>query len=239
MNIKAVFNLNEGERISAFSHIMESSYPGASFFTLLGVSAVIASGGLILGNSAVVIGSMLVAPVLAPIMSLSIGLVVVDQSLIKRSLIIISKAILLVIGISFVTGLILTVPGELNNEILSRTEHSFPYLLIAIAAGVAASISLTKKEIRESVVGVAVSVALLPPLSATGLGLAGLKMSVVTGAFQLFLINLLGTVFAGLATFSLMGFQTTKNRVSAEIKKEEVKLEEEAGENLSSINTTE
>lgn len=234
MNIKAVFNLNENERIGAFSHIMEASFPGAHFFTLLGVSAVIAGAGLVLGNSAVVIGSMLVAPFLAPIMSLSIGLVVADQTLIRRSFSIIARATLLVIFISFLTGLILSVPKDFNVEILSRTEHSFPYLLVAISAGVAASLSLSKKGMRESVVGIAVSVALLPPLATVGIGLSALNFSVASGSFQLFLVNLIGIIGAGLATFSLMGFQSTKNMVQSKIKREEKKLEEEKVANLPS-----
>ncbi|OHA06156.1 MAG: TIGR00341 family protein [Candidatus Sungbacteria bacterium RIFCSPLOWO2_01_FULL_47_10] len=230
MITRAAFELTAEERGKTITRLIESSYPGSLFFIMLVVSAIIAAIGLILNNASIVIGSMLVAPFLSPVLSLSMGIVLADFELIKRSIVIISKATGISIFVAAIFAMFIFVPRGYNSEILSRALPSLPYLYIAIAAGVAAAFSVAKPYIAEFIVGVAVSVALLPPLAVSGIGISEFDAIVALGAFQLYVVNLIGIIFAGVVIFSLMGFYPVRKQAEKAIKVEEEKLEHEKEE---------
>jgi uncharacterized hydrophobic protein (TIGR00271 family) len=224
---RAAFKLEETEREHIVKRLIESSYPGSHFFIMLLASAVIAAVGLILGNSSIIIGSMLVAPFLSPVLSLGLGITLADFDLIRRSLAILIKAAAVSIVAAAIVALFVNVSKEYNSEILSRVSPTLPYLYVAIAAGVAACFAIARPSFTEFIVGVAVSVALLPPIAVTGIGLSKFDGTVVLGSFQLFAVNLLGIVFASVVIFSLMGFYPVRKKAEQAIKAEEKKLEEE------------
>ena len=148
-----------------------SSKPSLGFFVLLICSAVIATLGLLSNSTAVVIGAMIVAPLMDPILSLAFGLTISDNKLVKRS------AITVAIGVAVVviTAWILTSmigPAEVNREITSRTAPTLIDLGIATAAAVAGAFTITRDRLSNSIAGVAIAVALVPPLCVTGIGLS-------------------------------------------------------------------
>jgi len=228
---EAAFKITEEERNKTIKRLMESSYPGSDFFIMLLASTVIAVIGLILDNPSVIVGSMLVAPFLSSVLSISLGVVFADFALLRRSLFIAFKSAVVAIAAAALFAVFISVPEGYNAEILSRVSPSLPYLYVAIAAGIAASFALVKPNLAEFLVGVAVSVSILPPLAVTGIGLASLDGAVALGSFQLFIVNLLGIIFAGVVVFSLMGFYPLRDKVGKAMKTEENKLEKEQNHN--------
>jgi len=117
--------------------------------------------------------------------------------------------------------------GKVSAELIALTEPSFLYIGIAIVAGFAATFALVKPKLNEVLPGVAIAIALIPPLAMVGVGIAKWDWALITNSFLLFALNVIGIVFASMITFSLMNFYV-KRRVAREtIKEEEEKLEEE------------
>lgn len=224
---RGLFSITPVEKEQAVKRLIENSYPGAHFFILVLLSVLIATIGLALDNAAIIIGSMLVAPFLYPILSLGVSIVLADFELLRRSVNILIKSILLAVIISTLFTFFLDIPQDYNVEIISRSKASLPYLYVAIAAGAAASFSVVNRKLHEYLIGVAVSVAVLPPLAAVGIGFGTFAFGLAFGALQLFFVNLLGVVSASLVIFSLMGFYVKRSVASDAIKKEEKKLEKE------------
>ena len=197
-----------------------SSRPTLGFFLLLICSAVIATLGLISNSTAVVIGAMIVAPLMDPILSLAFGLAISDGRLVKRSAITVIIGVLTVIGTATLFGWILDA-SEVNREIYSRTAPNLIDLGIAVAAAIAGSFTLTRDRLSNSIAGVAIAVALVPPLCVCGIGLsmgseviavfgrgsvAGLSNQISEGSFLLFLANLIGITVASLMVFLLQRY---------------------------------
>jgi len=227
MDFQQLFATEKEERRQIIERLIEDSYPGTVFFTMIGIAVIMATIGLILDRVSLIIGSMLVAPFLSPILSLGVGIVLSDFELLQRSLRILGKALLVTILVSFVITIFIRPETPLNQSILSRGHVDLAFLYVAIASGFAASLALAHKGLSEFLVGVAVSVALLPPLANVGIGLGTFNFSLATGSFQLFFINLLGVVFGSIVVFSLMGFFRERKIAHEAIEEEKKKLEEE------------
>lgn len=99
--------------------------------------------------------------------------------------------------------------------------------IIAILAGFAASFALVKPQLNETLPGIAISVAIIPPLAVTGIGIANLNLLLISGSFLLFLVNLIGVVFASMITFSLMNFYAQRSEAKKSITKEDQKMRRE------------
>ena len=191
-----------------------ASIPSFGFFFLLICATVIASFGLIADSTAVIIGAMIVAPLMNPILSMAFGIVTRDWTLYKRSMITVALGASCTILIALVIGLLIPV-DVVGQEIMARTQPNLIDLGIAIAAGAAGSFSLTRQSVANSIAGVAIAVALVPPLCVTGLGLGIGKKIVVehigslvisswdvsVGSFLLFIVNLAGITFTACLVF--------------------------------------
>ena len=202
-------------RTELYEARIASSKPSLGFFILLISSAVIATLGLISNSTAVVIGAMIVAPLMDPILSLAFGLAVSDGRLIRRSAVTVGFGVLAVVGTASLISWGLGV-SYVQSEITGRTSPNLIDLGIAIAAAVAGSFSMTRKQLSNSIAGVAIAVALVPPLCVSGIGLtlgsemvavfgrgtvAGLTNYIAEGSFLLFLANLIGITVTSLVVF--------------------------------------
>lgn len=214
----ALLHTTEEHKKKTIDKIILDSSPVPTYTLLLILSIVIVTIGLVLGSESIVIGGMLVSPLLSPIASLAMGVVVNDQKLITRSIYVLGKSVVVVFAISFLIALI--VPVELNQEILGRTNASLMYLYIAIASGIAASFSYVKESFSERIIGVAVAIALLPPLSVTGIGLAILNKEIIFGSLELFASNFIGIFLSFVIVFSLFGFFTVRFEATKKLKEE-------------------
>ena len=148
-----------------------SSFPTISFFALLALSCAIATFGLLANSAPAIIGAMIIAPLMTPIMGLSYGVVQASWSQVVRSAITIFLGVAVVIVISFVSARFIEIKVA-GTEMLSRAFPSLLDLGVAMAAGAAGAFSLSRENIRNSIAGVAISMSLVPPLAVTDIGLA-------------------------------------------------------------------
>lgn len=195
----------------------QTSLPSFGFYFMLTLATMIATLGLLSNSAATIIGAMIVAPLMGPITSLAYGIVTADYKLWSRSMLTTFTGMLAVIAISAVTAHAIGV-RVLGGEILARTNPTLLDLGVAIAAGGAGGFALTRKSIGNALAGVAIAVALVPPLCVTGIGLGlgsdiavgvGLSPSDVDiriGAFLLFATNLVGIVVSAGMVFLLQAY---------------------------------
>ncbi|NQV89704.1 MAG: TIGR00341 family protein [Parcubacteria group bacterium] len=226
--------LTEEDKNEAIKRLIEESTPRDDFFLLAVLSVLMAVFGLLIDSIAVVIGSMLIAPLLSPILGISLGVVMADPKLIFRSLLTIGKAVAWTVPAAAIATLLFSYQAglgtELTAEILARTEPSVINIAIAIIAGAAASFALIKPNLNASLPGVAISVAIIPPLAVTGIGLARLDWAMMTDSFILFVVNGIAIIFASMIIFSLMNLYVKRPLADKEILKEDAKLEKEKEE---------
>lgn len=156
----------------------------------------IASLGLNVNSTAVIIGAMLVSPLMGPIMGLGLGMAINDLQLLRKALTNFAFAT----GVSLATSafyFLLTPLSDAHSELLARTSPNVYDVLIALFGGLAGMVATSSKQKGNVLPGVAIATALMPPLCTAGYGLATFKPEFFIGAFYLFIIN---TVFIALAT---------------------------------------
>jgi uncharacterized hydrophobic protein (TIGR00271 family) len=208
-----------------------ASFPTISFFFLLALATSIATFGLLANSAPAIIGAMIIAPLMTPIMGLSYGVVRLNWPQIVRSAITVVLGVAVVVAISFFSARFIEIRIT-GTEMLSRAFPSLLDLGVAMAAGAAGAFSLSRESIRNSVAGVAISVSLVPPLAVAGIGLAlggkatadvGLSFrevglfsggsDIAVGAFVLFLTNLAAiVVFAGIV-MAIQGYARWKRGI--------------------------
>jgi uncharacterized hydrophobic protein (TIGR00271 family) len=171
---------------------------------LIVLSSIIAALGLLLNSPAVVIGAMLVAPLMSPILGFSLSIVLGEIRLLRTSLESVFKGVMATIIVSILVGL-LSPLKEMTPEILARTQPTLLDLFIALASGMAGAYALSRKDVSAALPGVAIAAALAPPLSVVGLGIANGNMQAAGGALLLFVTNIITISLAGMIIFTLLG----------------------------------
>ncbi|MFH1292012.1 MAG: TIGR00341 family protein [bacterium] len=221
-------NLTETDKSEAVKKLIGDSAPRQEFFLMVLLSILMATFGIIINNITVVIGSMLIAPMLYPIMGLALGVVMSDSKLITRSLATLAKSIIIGLVAAALVG-IFTDPilGYGEQDIIKSAQPSLAYAAIAIIAGLAASFALVNPKLNESLPGIAISVALIPPLAITGIGFARFDWNIISQAFTLFLINIIGITFASVIIFSLMNLYVKRNIANRAIDREDKEMAKE------------
>lgn len=188
-----------------FVTLSENAQASQSYLVLMVLSTLLATVGLFANSAPVIIGAMILAPLMSPIISLSMGVLRQNSEFIKVSLKTLVTGVAL--AIFFGTLLSLLVPlHTINAEIGARLSPTLLDLGVAIISGIAAAYASARSEVAKSLAGVAIAVALVPPLAVTGIGIGWLDWQVFSGAFLLFITNLMGIVLAAAATFLIMGF---------------------------------
>ncbi len=221
-------SINDNDKAAVVRKLMESSTPNFDFFYLSGLSILMATFGLLTNNASIVIGSMLIAPVLYPILGVALGLVMSNQKVFTRSVVTLSKALLLGVVLSALATIFFTEGTVATTEVMSRTETSMIYLMVAFVAGLAVSFALGQPEWSETLPGIAISVALVPPVAVVGIGVAALDLEIVTGSLALLFTNLFGIVLASMITFSMMNLYEKQKIAETTIKKADEKSLAEA-----------
>ncbi len=197
--VKGYFNAlpdkeSEAEIISQISSGVR--FHGSNLWVLI-FAIFIASLGLNLNSTAVIIGAMLISPLMGPIIGMGLAVGINDFELLKRSI----KNYLVATVISVITATIyfvITPLNEAQSELLARTSPSLYDVLVAIFGGAAGILAIGTKAKGNVIPGVAIATALMPPLCTAGYGLAVVDFSFFFGAFYLYFIN---TVFIALSTF--------------------------------------
>jgi uncharacterized hydrophobic protein (TIGR00271 family) len=176
-----------------------------TYVVLMVLSTVLATVGVYLNSASVVIGAMLLAPLMAPIISLSMSLLRYDKKLFRKSFL----KVLAGVGLALATSFLLTVLSPyqpLTAEMKGRLNPTVLDLIVAVVAGVAGAYTKSFKEILQSLAGVAIAVALVPPLAVAGIGLGRFDMVFFGQAFLLFSTNFIGIILAATFTFRVLGF---------------------------------
>lgn len=188
-----------------FSALKESSRSSSIFIVLVILSTLLATTGLFQNSTPVIIGAMILAPLMSPIISLSMGVARGDSYFITNSLKTLGYGILTALIFSSLYAYFMPL-FVLTDEMRSRVNPNILDLMVAIVSGVAGAYANAKSEIAKSLAGVAIAVALVPPLSVAGIGLGWGDLNVSYGAFLLFLTNLVGITLAGALTFLVLGY---------------------------------
>jgi uncharacterized hydrophobic protein (TIGR00341 family) len=209
------------EQKNSLEKLIEESRADSNFYFFLSISSLITTLGLLTDNVVVVIGGMLVAPLLYPILSLSMGITTSNLGSIVRSLKTIGKSVLLVLIISILTSIFFGA-GEITQKLLITPPSIPAFFLVAFAAGLAAALAWVRQNLSASLPGVAVAVALIPPLAAMGISIPFVDRTLLLGAVTLFIANLFGISLAALIIFSLFGFSRFQKEEKELIQKEEI-----------------
>ena len=177
------------------------------FVVLMVFASVIASLGVVADSTAVVVGAMLIAPLMTPLMGMALSLVMGWPNRLARSSLVVLAGIAIAIGIGFVVGLaeFTLVDTLVNSQIVSRSNPTIVDLAIAVAAGGAGAYAWSRPDVSNSLPGVAISIALVPPLTVIGISYAHRDWDSGNGALLLFATNAIAILIVGGIVFLLTG----------------------------------
>jgi uncharacterized hydrophobic protein (TIGR00271 family) len=192
-------NAEESETIDSIRKNVE--FKGANLWTLI-FAILIASIGLNVNSTAVIIGAMLISPLMGPIMGVGLGIGINDYELVKKGV----RNLIIATIISVVASTLyfwITPLHETSSELLSRTSPSIWDVFIAGFGGLAGIIAATRKHKSNAIPGVAIATALMPPLCTAGFGLASGNIYFFLGAIYLYFIN---SIFICVATYLIVRY---------------------------------
>lgn len=207
-------SLSKSERSVLFRDMRDASRAGIDFYMLILFSALIATAGLLLNSAAVIIGAMLVAPLMSPIVAAGHGLVAGSLYMLRRA----ASSTLKGVGIAIAVGtaLALIPPARpVTEEMLARGEPRLLDLLVAVSAGAGAAYAVARKNLSAALPGVAIAVALVPPLCVVGLGIGSSNFPLAAGAMLLFTTNLSAIILIGGLVFLLLGVRPRREESAA------------------------
>jgi uncharacterized hydrophobic protein (TIGR00271 family) len=181
-----------------------------NFVVLLALATVIATYGVVTDSTASVIGAMIIAPLMTPIMASAAAVILGSTIRLKQALKLVVFGVLGVIALSillsfFIPDSLISFPT--NSQITSRVSPGLLDLMIALAAGAAGAYAIGRQEIADSLAGVAIAISLVPPLCVVGISLGSEQWLDAGGAFLLFLTNFFAILLAGAIVFRLMGLE--------------------------------
>lgn len=214
-------NITKSDQYRAVNDLIIESNPGSNYYTLLVLSSVIIAAGLLLANSAILIGGMLVTPLLTPILLISLGVTLGRPYLLRKTSMIILRSVAVIFVVSFLFGLIFAVPEDreffssviFNNSIAA----AFLYFLVAFASGIAATFAWVRKKVTNMLPGISIAVSLVPPVSLVGIWLAQVDINNARFFLMVFLFNLIGIIMGSMIVFSMLKFYKTDDEVTANL----------------------
>lgn len=187
-----------------YSQAQEAAVFNKAEWSLVALSSIIATYGLIADNVIVVIGAMMVAPILSPFVSGALSLNVGDKKLLKQSVKTGSVSFLLAV----VTSTIAAVPFPVswNSSLALVSQSSIVSVLLSIFVGAAAALTFVTG-MRDEIAGVAVAIALIPPIASVGIGVKLLDLNLILSALTVALMNIVSIIASGFACFHLLGIR--------------------------------
>ncbi|MFH1866932.1 MAG: DUF389 domain-containing protein [Patescibacteria group bacterium] len=208
-----LLKVTKANQYQTIGELFERSKPTSPYYALLVLSAVIVASGLLLDNLAVVIGGMLVTPVLTPVLVIALGLAVGNLKAVSHAIFLVGKSFLIILTSG---ALMVLLFGPATEQIIfnSTFESAWLYFIVAVASGVAATFAWVRKEIAEVLPGVAVAVALVPPLSLVGIWAVSGNVEAVKYFLLVFLFNFVGIILGSAIVFMLLKFYRSEERVT-------------------------
>jgi uncharacterized hydrophobic protein (TIGR00271 family) len=180
----------------------------AAWWVMLLLSVAIATFAVLQDSTAVVIGAMLIAPLMTPILGLAGALVNGWRRRTTSSTLLVLLGVVAAVGLAYLISAWVPalVPFDANSQIISRVSPTFVDMLIAVSAGAAGAFATVNARVASSIAGVAIAVALVPPLGVVGVSLENQRWDEAWGSLLLFLTNFVSIVLAAAAVFVLSGF---------------------------------
>ncbi|MBA7580325.1 hypothetical protein ES708_22216 [subsurface metagenome] len=196
--------LTPDEQAQLTQEAQEMARPTTNFFMLVILSALIASIGLLQNSAAVIIGAMLIAPLMSPLMGFAVGLTQGKLVLMRRAALTVTQGVGSVLVLIVFLGLVAPIKTP-TSEMIARGVPSLLDLGIALFSGAAGAFAIARKDVQAAVAGVAIAAALMPPLCTVGMAFAFGETALAGGALLLFLTNIISISFAAAAVFIWMG----------------------------------
>jgi uncharacterized hydrophobic protein (TIGR00271 family) len=189
----------------AYSELREASEPDRGYFVMMAISAVIATLGLFLDSVAVIIGAMLIAPLMSPVLATGLAVARGDPAFLRDTLRAVAQGTFVAVLCGAAVAILAPeiTPGK---EIVSRMRPNLFDLGVAFASGVAGAYTFSSKDLSAMLPGVAIAAALIPPLGVVGIGVGFGHHGMIWGASLLFFANLIAVAFGGAVTFIALGF---------------------------------
>ncbi len=195
-------------REEIYADVGRSAALGTDFVVLIILSTIVAAIGLNTNSVASVIGAMVIAPLLGPVLAFTFGASLGDDKMLQRTGASLGIGVLLSFGVAFLISFIIKVNPE-SPELMARAEVSLDAVALAMAAGAAAALSLAKGN-SSILVGVMVAAALLPPIAAVGLYMGSGYWQLSMRSALLLVLNLASLVLSGLIVFWVKGIRPRK-----------------------------
>lgn len=207
--------LTREQRIDLVQRVQSSSEWNFDFCIMICLSTMIAALGLIQDSVAVVIGAMLVAPLMTPIVGTGLGLAQTNVKLVRTSLGTVLRGFATAFFIGALAGFILK-PEE-STQMIARGSPNFLDLIVALVSGIAAAYAMGRPNLLPALPGVAIAAALVPPLATSGVAIAVLDYRLSYGALLLFATNIVAIILGTTITFWLVGIRRTKSNEKSRI----------------------
>ncbi len=184
----------------------------SGYGVLLILAALIASAGIVADSTATVIGAMIVAPLMRPILGIAAALVLVDRRMLTRSVMLVLGSVLLVIGTGVAIGLLTSQPVQAatNGQVAGRVSPRLIDLIAALATGLVGAFAAVRSDVSDTLPGVAIAISLVPPLAVVGLTLEAGEPGQALGALLLFGTNVTAIVATGVLLFLLGGLRQAR-----------------------------
>lgn len=231
-----IFKLKNKDLYRAVEELIEEGSANGTYYTLLVLSSIIIAAGALLANAPILIGGMLVTPVLTPLLLIALGITTAKPRLLKRTALLMIKSFGLIMGVSFLAGIIFGVPSEaaffdstlFNNSLRA----AFLYFMVAIVSGIAATFAWVRKEITNILPGISIAVSLVPPIAMVAIWLAAFDLERMRFFLLVFLFNLFGILLGSVIVLSLLKVYRTggviESKVDSAIAQEEALKREKA-----------
>jgi uncharacterized hydrophobic protein (TIGR00271 family) len=183
------------------------------YWLLLPLSAVIAAAGVVSDSTATVIGAMIVAPLMTPILGLVLSVVLRDGPNLRRCLVLLVAGAAAVVGLSWILGLFVPYPvvAATSSQVASRISPRLVDLAAALATGAVGSVALARSDISDTLPGVAIAISLVPPLAVVGLTLESGAPHQALGSFLLFVTNVIAILATGIVVMALYRVSRTSD----------------------------
>lgn len=208
------FNTAESMRDAVFFDGPASGARYSRFWLLLVLSSIIASAGVVGDSTATVIGAMIVAPLMTPILGTMLATVLGDRTNLIRSLVLVLGGAAVAVAIGFAVGVPVQTEelAGTNAQISARVSPRLIDLLAALGTGVVGSVALVRRDISDTLPGVAIAISLVPPLTVAGLVLESGSFEQFLGALLLFVTNVVAILGTGIVVMSVYGVSRLSRR---------------------------
>ena len=187
------------------------------FWALLTLAAVIASAGIVTDSTATVIGAMIVAPLMTPILGMVLSITTSDGANLARCLGLVVAGAAAVVAVGYVVGLTVSydIVSTTSSQVAGRISPRFIDLVAALATGAVGAFALVRSDVSDTLPGVAIAISLVPPLAVVGITLEAGATSEAAGALLLFLTNVAAILLSGIVVMALYRARSAAGRADS------------------------